>query len=148
MNSTYKSDFGKGVLIISIVMLGGLTLLFAFIGMEAPQWIWFMMFLIIGLIYAYLYFLYRNTKYSFEEENLLKITAGFANKTIEISGITSIARHTCYSNYPDVYALSEKRLKITYGNGKYMEISPKGQEGFIKELISLNPRIKVKGTAQ
>lgn len=79
------------------------------------------------------------TFYKIEGE-LLHIYYGPFRFQVIISEITSI-RHA--KNIFTGPSLSIERIEITYSNYRVIQISPKEKEKFVKELMQMNPNIKI-----
>ena len=91
--------------------------------------------------WLFTYFMIKGTKYTITEELNLKIKCPpFKWPEIPISDITEVHRTRNPISAP---APSLKRLKVMYGNGKSLIISPFPIEEFAYELNRINPRIKV-----
>ena len=92
------------------------------------------------VVFAFVFILFRGTYYTINGNQLI-IKAGFLfNKTLEISEVTKITETYNPLSAP---AASLDSLEIKY-NKTYELISPKDKDGFIAEMISLNPQIEVK----
>jgi hypothetical protein len=92
------------------------------------------------VVFAFVFILFRGTYYTINGNQLI-IKAGFLfNKTLEISEVTKITETYNPLSAP---AASLDRLEIK-SNKTYELISPKDKDGFIAEMISLNPQIEVK----
>ncbi len=140
MNRTYKSNIGTWTTVLLILGLGigfGIIVYYIF---KFPNSAWFGL-LIIGSIMGYLIYLYNNTKYKFTEDNKLDIRAGFKRISIDLKSINSVCDITSFNTIPNVYALSEQRIKIKYGQGNSLEISPRSKEQFIQEMKRINSSI-------
>ena len=74
------------------------------------------------------------------EGDLLHIYYGPFRFQVIISEITSI-RHA--KNIFTGPALSIERIEITYSNYRVIQISPKEKEKLVKELMQMNPNIKI-----
>lgn len=74
------------------------------------------------------------------EEDILDIYYGPFRFEVVISEITSI-RHA--KNIFTGPALSIERIEITYSNYNVIQISPKEKEALIKQLMQMNPNIKI-----
>lgn len=138
MYQTYRSDIGKGTLLTLFLIAGVISaLLFYFV----PEHPW-MGIVPLSLVVVYFLFLYANTQYHLTPENRLKITAGFKKKEIDIFQISSLQPLTGYFTIPKVYALSENRIRVVYGYGDYVDISPQNSEQFMEALLQINPYIQ------
>lgn len=138
MHQIYRSTIGKGSLIIFILTV---ALVGAILFLLVPNDAWIGL-IPLGLVLGYITFLYASTKYHLTPEHRLKISAGFKQKEIDIFQISSLRSLTNYLNVSNVYALSENRIRVVYGYGDYVDISPQHPEQFIKELLNINPRIQ------
>ncbi|MEQ9441896.1 MAG: PH domain-containing protein [Cyclobacteriaceae bacterium] len=133
----YRSDIGKGTLLILMLAAGFVGMLFVFL---VPEYAWVGM-LSLGVILGYLAFVYAKTSYHLTPENQLKITFGFKRKEIDIFQISSLRPFTEY-NMPNAYTFSENRIRVVYGYGDYVDISPQHPDQFIHALLDINPLIQ------
>ena len=74
------------------------------------------------------------------EEDILHIYYGPFRFQVVISEITSI-RHA--KNIFTGPSLSIERIEITYSNYNVIQISPKEKETLVKQLLQMNPNIKI-----
>ena len=74
------------------------------------------------------------------EGDMLHIYYGPFRFKVKISEITSI-RHA--KNIFTGPALSIERIEITYSNYNVIQISPKEKETLVKQLMQMNPNIKI-----
>lgn len=85
--------------------------------------------------------LYLHTDYRISD-NKLYIRSGFLiQMKIPVEKITEIIHRGTWLSSP---ALSLKRIGLRYGRTNVVYISPDDMDGFIADLLSLNPGIKVK----
>ena len=138
MNVTYKSEVGRGMLLIGLIMTTHIPVIILLV--NPAQWT--MGLAIFGCSVVFFWLLYRNTFYRISYDGELRIQAPFFVQTIKISHIRCIRPHRSYRSY--VYALSERKLIIYYGRERYVEISPKHRKDFLADLLTLNPTIDVK----
>lgn len=91
------------------------------------------------LTLAFVLYVFFSIYYSIEG-NILIIRIGFVTmKKIDISEIKIISKSNSWIGSP---AASLDRLKISYNRHSNILVSPKDKEGFIKELIRINPGIR------
>lgn len=93
------------------------------------------------LCIIFILYLFYTTKYTINKD-VLTVKSGFiVNIFIPVSAIKSIKKTNNPLSAP---ALSLNRLEIKYGNKyDYTLISPVNREDFIKQLLAINPDIKV-----
>jgi hypothetical protein len=91
--------------------------------------------LIVVLVVALPISLLAATHYTFEE-TVLRIRSGPFRWTIPLIEIQGVRPSRSLLSSP---ALSTDRLRIEYGKGKYILISPEDKEGFVRELESRRP---------
>ncbi|MDO4225365.1 MAG: PH domain-containing protein [Bergeyella zoohelcum] len=99
------------------------------------MWNWWYIFLIF-IISLFLY-----SKYIIKDNDLIINILGFKYCVIKINEIISIEETNNPISSP---ASSLDRLKIKYGKGDFVIISPIKKLDFIKELQKINPNIDVK----
>ncbi len=138
MNVTYRSEIGRGMFLIVLIMTTHIPVIILLVN---PA-LWTMGLAIFGSSVAFFWFLYQNTFYQISYDGELRIQAPFFFQTIKISYIRCIRPHRSYRSY--IYALSERKLIIYYGQERYVEISPRHRNDFIADLLMLNPSIEVK----
>lgn len=141
VSTTYRSGIGMGLLLMSLIALSALGLLLFFM-IQDYAWIRWIPF---GLVVGYLIFLYVRTKYCITTDNRLIVQTGFKKKEIDIFQISSLRPIIYYFTTANVYALSEKRIRVVYGYGGYIDISPQHQEQFVEDLLTINPQIQLQG---
>lgn len=79
--------------------------------------------------------------------NSLKISSLFSKKEIDVFQISSLCWVQSFYNQPSVYSFSEIRLRIVYGYGQRIDISPENSEEFIESLLAINPMIQLQKEA-
>ena len=87
-------------------------------------------FIICGLVVAFMLWLVRATKYVVTDDSLI-IHGGVFKKSIPLSSILSITETRNPLSSP---AFSLDRLKIEFGGGKAILISPKDKPAFMADL--------------
>lgn len=101
---------------------------------------WFFAVLLLGLV-ALTIHLVLTTHYVIDGQ-LLFIRSGFLHKiTLEISTIRKIEETNNPISAP---AVSFDRLEIFYNRFDTVLVSPKDKQGFIEDLIKINPSIVIK----
>ena len=123
-----------------------LPLPFVFLGSDPPQVNELITFVIIyAVVLVFLYFIsiksYYDSIYTITGNQLI-CKMGIYKKRVDIDRISLIA----FDGYPMGgyrLALSFKGLKLIYGAGHIVYISPENHDGFIEKLQSINPKIKV-----
>lgn len=130
----YKSevDIWLALLVIVPVFLAVIAAL------KSSEWIAAVVLL---LCIVFILYIFYTTKYTINED-VLTVKLGFiVNIVIPVSGIKSVKKTNNPLSAP---ALSLNRLEIKYGNKyDYTLISPVNREDFIKQLLAINPDIKV-----
>lgn len=135
METVYKSKIGLELALPLNIVLGG-TLVMAMFSHKAWP-----VFLIIGPLLAFIWYMFLSMKYSING-NQLAITCGFLfNRKLEISSITKIIETNNPLSSP---AASLDRLDIRFNKSGSVLISPKEKQAFIDHLLSINPTIEVK----
>ena len=86
-----------------------------------------------------LYDMFFHTYYKIEDTRLIVKSGSALTFTYDISSIRSVSPSRTLLSAP---ALSLDRLKLSLEGGETVVISPKDKQGFIKELLSVNPEIK------
>lgn len=99
---------------------------------------------VILLLVSIWYFVFYYSKYTIAANDLICRTAT-GEKAIDIKSITKIDKGNSiwrsglfYFWYP-----YQKGLNIHYGNQEEVFVNPDDQENFIKELLEINPNIKI-----
>lgn len=131
---TYRSAIGKGnIIIIALIAIAiGLIQHFTF----TSFWGAIISTLVVILFFTILYFSinYRIVNHQ------LKVSSLFARRGIDIFQISSL--QTVYSYLQQPYSFSEKRIRIVFNYGDYIDISPQKTDVFIAELLVINPMIQ------
>ncbi len=94
---------------------------------------------LICVVYFYIIYLFLNTNYTIENNNLI-IKSGFSS--YPPIGIDEITEITISREIKSAPAPSFDRIKIKYGENKSVLLSPKDKLSFANHLSRLNPRIK------
>ncbi len=95
----------------------------------------------IGMLMAFLIYLFMDTFYEVTNDDKLKIKSGFFFRD-EIY-IKSIKKVKPIKDHRASPALSSDRLEIRYNRYGRVVISPDNKTEFIRELREVNPRIRV-----
>lgn len=134
MRRTYKSKVEKPVLIpLAVVLVAiGIWLLREGVWLGAAA---------VGVVLAFLAYLYYSTAYELTANNTLRIRIGFFyNKEIYIRSIKKIRPTRNAFASP---ALSGDRIEIQFNRYERVLISPEEKTEFISRLQEANPRINV-----
>ncbi|MEZ4852872.1 PH domain-containing protein [Flavobacterium sp.] len=108
------------------------------IGVREKDWV---IFAIIIAVFILIMYLLYDTNYTITKGNL-KVHSGFVvNKNISISTIKSIKKTDSILSAPA--ASLTDRIEVFYEKSKSIVISPKDIQGFVDELLKLNPEIIV-----
>lgn len=130
---TYKSKISLGIILV-VIISPAWALYECVINKE---WVAVILILMSSLTVFYLFF---NTIYTIEQENL-NVRFGFlVNKNIDIKAISKISETNDLSSAP---AASIDRLEIRYNKNDTVLVSPKDKKGFIDSLLAINPNIEV-----
>lgn len=78
--------------------------------------------------------------YTITDEGKLVVRAFFLKQTYDLSKLESITPSRSLLSSP---AASLRRLRLDFGVGKPLIISPAAQEYFIEEVLRINPKVKV-----
>ncbi len=131
----YHSKIDLVLLLPLILGLGGGVVFM----MLAHAWVGLIIIVLASLFIAHVFL----TTYYIVDSNTLIIRSGYlVNMRIDITTIKEIAETRDAISSP---ALSFDRLYIKYNQKSDVIVSPKDKEGFIQELLLVNPSIKVKG---
>ncbi len=128
----YPSKLGIGITIFTLSVIVG-SGIFMFLDGEI------LAVLINLLVLILIYILYKSTNYIIEG-SILRIKSGFLiNEKLSIKDITKVVETNNIMSAP---AFSLDRLEIKYGR-KSIIISPIKKAEFIKQLMTINPKIEV-----
>jgi len=135
MKSVFKSKIGLEFL--APLVLTMIIMLVLLVTSRTFNW----HFLIIpGLIFTVFMHMFLTTYYTIEGD-VLQVRCGLMmNMKISIATITAITETRDSTSAP---AISLDRLRIDYGKGKSILISPKEKRAFIHGILSLNNTIEV-----
>ncbi len=97
--------------------------------------------LVCGLALILLVIAYFSVRYQIEEHQL-KVSSLLSKQEIDIFQVSSLKWVRSFHNLSQVYSFSEKRLRIVYCYGKYVDISPRDSDEFIAQLLAINPMIQ------
>ncbi|MEM9829789.1 MAG: PH domain-containing protein [Bacteroidota bacterium] len=84
---------------------------------------------------------YFNVHYQIDRHQL-RVSSLLSKREVDIFQVSSLKWVRSFHNQTNVYSFSEKRLRIVYCYGKYVDISPKSPEEFIEQLLAVNPMIQ------
>jgi len=79
-------------------------------------------------------------RYTIEDDNLYVNNLFFIRETYELKKLKSISRTYNPISSP---AASLKRIKLDFGCGRALIISPANQDVFIEEILRINPNVQV-----
>ena len=131
---TYKSKLGLELIIPLVVVFVAVLVL------TSSNEPWWLGFVILSPIMAFILHLFKTTDYTIEG-NMLKVRAGFLfNKRIEIASIKKIIETRNPLSAP---ATSLDRIELLYNTFDNVLISPKLKADFIAHLKAINPNIEV-----
>jgi len=130
----YRSKLGL-IFTIPLIILT-LFSLFLVIDIKDTGGIWIILFTLLSIL-----FIYYSTYYKLEGNILIIKSMLIINEKIDIKSISRIAETNDILSAP---ALSLDRLKIYYGDKKWIMVSPKNKNGFIEAIRAINPDIEIK----
>ncbi|WP_421828165.1 PH domain-containing protein [Larkinella sp.] len=134
MTKTYSSKIGLELAIPLGLVLGSISILMIL------NRIWPGVFILLAVV-AFIVYLFLNTRYTIRNGKL-EVTAGFLyQSTIDVGAIRQIRETRNPLSSP---ALSLDRLEIVYNRYDGVLLSPKDKQGFVNDLLELNPAIEVK----
>ena len=138
MNKVYKSKVATWYvwfcISMTIAFLGSIYLCYD------STWILLIDVLLMGIGLVMIYDMLLHTDYTISGERL-HIRCGFLFRMdLPISKILEITHKSTILSSP---ALSAKRIGLRYGKRRLVYISPKNQEEFISDLITINPTIQI-----
>lgn len=94
----------------------------------------------LGLALVLVLFSLLSIRYTITEEGKLVVRAFFLKQTYDLSKLESITPSRSLLSSP---AASLRRLRLDFGVGKPLIISPAAQDYFIEEVLRINPKVKV-----
>ena len=138
MNKVYKSKVSKWYvwfcISMTIAFLGSIYLCYD------STWILLIDVVLMGIGLVMIYDMLLHTDYTISGERF-HIRCGFLFRMdLPISKILEITHKSTILSSP---ALSAKRIGLRYGKRRLVYISPKNQEEFISDLITINPTIQI-----
>ena len=138
MNKVYKSKVAKWYvwfcISMTIAFLGSIYLCYD------STWILLIDVVLMCIGLVMIYDMLLHTDYTISGERL-HIRCGFLFRMdLPISKILEITHKSTILSSP---ALSAKRIGLRYGKRRLVYISPKNQEEFISDLITINPTIQI-----
>jgi len=95
---------------------------------------------------ALFYLIQRSLKYQISEHHLL-VSSLFSAKKIDAFQISSLRWVSGIPSATSLYGPSRKRLRIVYGYGQHIDISPQNSFAFTEALHSINPMIQYQQVA-
>lgn len=136
MKKVFKSKVGVELLAPLVIIMTTVVVLLMMTG--AYSWT---VLIIPVLTSVFIIHMFLTTYYTITSDEL-RIHCGFLmNKPISIATITKIKETSDPTSAP---AISLDRLRIEYGKGSSILISPKEKQVFIEMILSRNPAIEVK----
>ena len=130
---TYSTKLGLGIALFIIIIIGGVSVQML---IEKQYW----SFAINIIVFVLVYFLYKTTYYTIEN-NMLNVKSAFLiNQDIDINTISKISETNNPMSAP---AFSLDRLEVRYGKSESILISPKDKKGFIRHIKSINNKIEI-----
>lgn len=140
MEKIYPSKVSYGLLVfVFLVFFGPLYLVYQ---EEGPSQKLAINLLVLGTLFGLVLLLFFKIAYRIRGEYLLIQVAWFRYSPIRISEITDIEKTSSILSAP---AASLDRIEIKYGRFQSQVVSPQNKQAFIKDLLSLNPNIRLKG---
>jgi len=129
----YNSKIGFGIVLFLIIVLGGISILMIY------NKIWIGLAIVL-LVMGFIGYIFITTYYLIIDKDLI-IKSGFmVNKSVPIDSIWEISETNNPLSSP---ANSFDRLEIKYSRNETILISPKNKDGFSKQLVEINPKIKL-----
>lgn len=129
----YQSKVGIGIIVFLVIVFGSTSALMA---MDEA---WSAIIVNI-LAFGFVLYLFQNTYYVINGNNLIVKSWFIINKSIKIDHIKKIKETNNPINAP---AASLDRLAIHYNKKDSLLIPPKNKKGFIDELLKINDKIEV-----
>lgn len=133
MATVYKSKIDWWLAVVFLGAAAVPALMSVKIVLAAPPSVWWVALLIAGIGVGPLLWLLLGTDYALDAEHL-RIRSGPFKWRIAIADITHITPSSSLLSSP---ALSLDRLRIDYGRGASVMISPRDKERFIREIEAL-----------
>lgn len=131
MKTVYKPAYGFWLVAPAIAVVAGVGIL----AMIANLWLGIFILLVSG---AYIAYVYNNCCYVVDNDALYISCGRLYNKKIEVTEIRKVEELFSLLSQP---AFTYNRLDILYKKFENIQISPKEQQQFVKQLIELNPAI-------
>lgn len=136
MKQVFRSKVGLELLAPLVIIMTTVVILLMMTG--AYNW---SILIIPVLTSVFITHMFLTTYYTIEGD-VLSVRCGFlTNIKIDIAGITRIKETSDPTSAP---ATSLDRLRIEYGKGKTVLISPKEKQAFIDKILNLNGGVEVK----
>ena len=132
MQSVYRSKIDVTVVAPLVVAGFGALALCVVVGESALLANWFIVAPVLLLLVGFPVWIFTSTQYTFTSNELAIRCGPFAWK-IPFRDITVVERTNSRRSGP---ALSMDRLRVAYGLGKSILISPHNKEAFLRELYS------------
>lgn len=141
-NVTFRCNVDKHQYLWLLILL---CLFLVIILIASPNILWgiFGMFFVAPPLVAALlfsYFIWRQVTYTVDN-NMLLISSPLKSIVIDIATIKKIRRGKFWVERGRNYSASYIKLRIIYGNNKYIYVSPENEEYFVNLLCSVNPNI-------
>ena len=128
----YNSKIGLEILLPLILSMGGASIC---LGHNA-QWLGVLVLTILTLL---IYMLFKMTYYTIDENKLIIRSFFIVNKKVDVQSIKIVRESRNPISAP---AASLDRLEVISTLDSVL-ISPKDKNAFIKEITTINPRLKV-----
>ncbi len=138
---TYRSAFGKFTFATIVLMVATLALSQHFLLGDMIGAI-----LTVAASVLILSVIYFSINYKIDGHSL-EILSLFSKKEIDVFQISSLCWVQSFYSQPNVYSFSEMRLRVVYGYGQHIDISPKNSQEFIESLLAINPMIQLQKEA-
>ncbi len=131
---TFRSRVSVGLVVVVYVVWG-----VTFAVNMAVQFSWITAAILLA-VFAFVSDIFFNMRYVIRGHNLYIRSGMFSESNIDIKSVYKIKRTKSLESAP---AASLRRLKMCYGKRRYVIISPRDEDEFVKALLSINPEIEV-----
>lgn len=133
--NTYRSTVSKLILFSVLLMVGILAFLQYYFLRDLVGGIITFVFgtFLLGLVYY-------KTRYEIHD-NYLRVSSLFFQQDIDIFQISSLTWVTQNQTFTINYSFSLHKLRVVYGYGQHIDISPQNSDKFIDQLLAVNPMI-------
>ena len=130
---TFKSKKGLEIILPLIVLLGGLSIFYAFEGI----WVGVLINLSVA---TFIFHMIISTDYTIKGSELIVRCGFFFNKAIKIESIRKIEQTRSIMSSP---AISIDRIEVFFNRFDSIIISPKDKIRFVESLKALNADIEI-----